>query len=131
MINNINCGVKMLCVHRKQYHHYIQKGMEEWCKLHSVDTNFSPLLLISMSSISSVYHGMSNKMYMFLTQPLFISSSLHFKCLIFAIYLPYYILTVCSQCSKYRLFYKTLLIVLRDPYWIKKKKQRQAIIADC
>lgn len=100
MINNINCGVKMLCIHRKQCNHYIQKGMEEWCKLHNVDTNFSPLLIIS--------NGMRNKMHMFLIQHLFISSSLHFKCLVFAFYLPYYILTACSQCSKYRLFYKTL-----------------------
>lgn len=89
----------MLNVHRKQYHHYMQNGMEEWCKLHNVDTNFSPLLIIS--------NGMSNKMYMFLIQSLFILS-LHFKCLVFAMYLPYYILTVWPQCSKYHLFHKTL-----------------------
>lgn len=99
IINNINPLLKMLNVHRTQCRHYMQNGIEEWCKLQNVDTNSSPLLIIS--------NGMSNKMYMFQIQPLFISS-LHFKCLVFAIYLPYYILTVCSQCSKYRLFHKTL-----------------------
>lgn len=62
IINNINPLLKMLFAHRKQYQHYIQKGTENWCKLHNVDTNFSSLLIIT--------NGMSNKMCKFLIQPL-------------------------------------------------------------